>query len=268
MKNHRTSFISHHSIEKMISLSSADSESALESLAKRISSNSYIVFFTGAGVSAESGVPTFRSVDGLWEKFKPEELANFDSFMKNPALVQSWYRHRAEIVNSVKPNRGHMAMADMESKVATCAVITQNVDNLHQRAGSKEVIELHGNILRNYCIDCEVQFDGQFLIENGESTLCTCGGLVRPDVVWFGEMLPANSFQIAEKHARKCDLFISVGTSGIVYPAAGLPGLAKSSGAFLVEINTEVTDLSFLMDVTFQGKSGEILPKLMPLLKS
>ena len=268
MKNHRTSFISHHSLEKMISLSSADSESALESLAKRISSNSYIVFFTGAGVSAESGVPTFRSVDGLWEKFKPEELANFNSFMKNPALVQAWYRHRAEIVNSVKPNRGHMAMADMESKVATCAVITQNVDNLHQRAGSKEVIELHGNILRNYCIDCEVQFDGQFLIENGESTLCTCGGLVRPDVVWFGEMLPANSFQIAEKHARKCDLFISVGTSGIVYPAAGLPGLAKSSGAFLVEINTEVTDLSFLMDVTFQGKSGEILPKLMPLLKS
>ena len=252
----------------MISLSSADSESALESLAKRISSNSYIVFFTGAGVSAESGVPTFRSVDGLWEKFKPEELANFDSFMKNPALVQSWYRHRAEIVNSVKPNRGHMAMADMESKVATCAVITQNVDNLHQQAGSKDVIELHGNILRNYCIDCEVQFDGQFLIENGESTLCTCGGLVRPDVVWFGEVLPANSFQIAEKHARKCDLFISVGTSGIVYPAAGLPGLAKSSGAFLVEINTEVTDLSFLMDVTFQGKSGEILPKLMPLLKS
>ena len=268
MKNHRTSFISYHSLEKMISLSSADSESALESLAKRISSNSYIVFFTGAGVSAESGVPTFRSVDGLWEKFKPEELANFDSFMKNPALVQAWYRHRAEIVNSVKPNRGHMAMADMESKVATCAVITQNVDNLHQRAGSKEVIELHGNILRNYCIDCEVQFDGQFFMENDESTLCTCGGLVRPDVVWFGEMLPANSFQIAEKHARKCDLFISVGTSGIVYPAAGLPGLAKSSGAFLVEINTEVTDLSFLMDVTFQGKSGEILPKLMPLLKS
>ena len=268
MKNHRTSFVSYHSLEKRISFSSADTELTLESLAKRITSNSYIVFLTGAGVSAESGVPTFRCAEGLWVKFKPEELANFNSYMKNPALVQTWYRHRAEIVNNVKPNPGHMVMADMESKVATCAVITQNVDNLHQRAGSKEVIELHGNILRNYCIDCEAQFDGQFLIENGESTLCTCGGLVRPDVVWFGEMLPANSFQIAEKHARKCDLFISVGTSGIVYPAAGLPGLAKSSGAFLVEINTEVTDLSFLMDVTFQGKSGEILPKLMPLLKS
>ena len=268
MKNHRTSFISYQSLEKMISLSSADPKSALESLSKRISSNSYIVFLTGAGVSAESGVPTFRSDDGLWEKFKPEELANFDSFMKNAALVQAWYQHRAEIVNNVKPNLGHMVMADMESKVATCVVITQNVDNLHQRAGSREVIELHGNILRNYCIDCGIQFDGDLCIENSETTLCKCGGLVRPDVVWFGEMLPAHSFQMAEKHARKCDLFISVGTSGVVYPAAGLPGLAKSSGAFLVEINTEMTDLSSLMDVTFQGKSGEILPRLMSLLKS
>jgi len=268
VKNHRTSFISHHSIEKMNLFSSADTKSILDSLEKRITSNSYIVFLTGAGVSSESGVPTFRSADGLWGKFKPEELANFNSFMKNPALVQAWYRHRAEIVNNVKPNRGHMAMADIESKVATCVVITQNVDNLHQRAGSREVIELHGNILRNYCIDCGMQFDGGLCIENGETTLCKCGGLVRPDVVWFGEMLPAHSFQMAEKHARKCDLFISVGTSGVVYPAAGLPDLAKSSGAFLVEINTEMTDLSSLMDVTFQGKSGEILPRLMSLLKS
>ena len=268
MKNHRTSFISRHSLEKMVSFSYSDTESTLDSLAKRLTSNSYIVFLTGAGVSAESGVPTFRSVDGFWEKFKPEELAHFNSFIKNPALVQAWYQHRVEIVNNVKPNKGHMAMASMESKVATCVVITQNVDNLHQRAGSREVIELHGNILRNYCIDCGMQFDGGLCIENGETTLCKCGGLVRPDVVWFGEMLPANSFRMAEKHARKCDLFISVGTSGVVYPAAGLPGLAKSSGAFLVEINTEVTDLSSLMDVTFQGKSGEILPKLMSLLKS
>ena len=248
--------------------SSSDTKLALDSLEKRITSNSYIVFLTGAGVSSESGVPTFRSADGLWGKFKPEELANFNSFMKNPALVQAWYRHRAEIVNNVKPNRGHMAMADLESKVSTCVVITQNVDNLHQRAGSREVIELHGNILRNYCIDCGMQFDGGLCIENGETTLCKCGGLVRPDVVWFGEMLPANSFRMAEKHARKCDLFISGGTSGVVYPAAGLPGLAKSFGAFLVEINTEITDLSSLMDVTFQGKSGEILPRLMSLLKS
>ena len=268
MKNHRTSFISRHSLEKMVSFSYSDTESTLDSLAKRLNSNSYIVFLTGAGVSAESGVPTFRSVDGFWEKFKPEELAHFNSFIKNPALVQAWYQHRVEIVNNVKPNKGHMAMASMESKVATCVVITQNVDNLHQRAGSREVIELHGNILRNYCIDCGMQFDGGLCIENGETTLCKCGGLVRPDVVWFGEMLPANSFRMAEKHARKCDLFISVGTSGVVYPAAGLPGLAKSSGAFLVEINTEVTDLSSLMDVTFQGKSGEILPRLMSLLKS
>ena len=268
MKNHRTSFISRHSLEKMVSFSYSDTESTLDSLAKRLTSNSYIVFLTGAGVSAESGVPTFRSVDGFWEKFKPEELAHFNSFIKNPALVQAWYQHRVEIVNNVKPNKGHMAMASMESKVATCVVITQNVDNLHQRAGSREVIELHGNILRNYCIDCGMQFDGGLCIENGETTLCTCGGLVRPDVVWFGEMLPANSFRMAEKHARKCDLFISVGTSGVVYPAAGLPGLAKSSGAFLVEVNTEVTDLSSLMDVTFQGKSGEILPRLMSLLKS
>ena len=268
MKNHRTSFISRHSLEKMVSFSYSDTESTLDSLAKRLTSNSYIVFLTGAGVSAESGVPTFRSVDGFWEKFKPEELAHFNSFIKNPALVQAWYQHRVEIVNNVKPNKGHMAMASMESKVATCVVITQNVDNLHQRAGSREVIELHGNILRNYCIDCGMQFDGGLCTENGETTLCKCGGLVRPDVVWFGEMLPANSFRMAEKHARKCDLFISVGTSGVVYPAAGLPGLAKSSGAFLVEINTEVTDLSSLMDVTFQGKSGEILPRLMSLLKS
>ena len=252
----------------MVSFSYSDTESTLDSLAKRLTSNSYIVFLTGAGVSAESGVPTFRSVDGFWEKFRPEELAHFNSFIKNPALVQAWYQHRVEIVYNVKPNKGHMAMASMESKVATCVVITQNVDNLHQRAGSREVIELHGNILRNYCIDCGMQFNGGLCIENGETTLCKCGGLVRPDVVWFGEMLPANLFRMAEKHARKCDLFISVGTSGVVYPAAGLPGLAKSFGAFLVEINTEMTDLSSLMDVTFQGKSGEILPRLMSLLKS
>ena len=268
MKNHLTPFSSSHPLTRMISSSSAGTEPALDSLAKRMTSDSYVVFLTGAGVSAESGVPTFRSSDGLWKKFKPEELANFNAFIKNPVLVQSWYRHRTEIVENVKPNRGHFAMAEIESKVDKFAVITQNVDNLHQRAGCEEVIELHGNIFRSYCIDCKEQFDVQLFSENGEPIICRCGGLVRPDVVWFGEILPIDAFRLAETHARKCDLFISVGTSGVVYPAAGLSSLAKSSGAFLAEINTEPTELSSIMDVTFQGKSGEILPELISLLES
>ncbi|MBD3274534.1 MAG: NAD-dependent protein deacylase, partial [Candidatus Marinimicrobia bacterium] len=150
-----------------------------------------IVALTGAGISAESGVPTFRGEEGLWKKLKPEELANFDAFIENPQRVTEWYEHRRDIIDNVKPNAGHYALAEMENIFPNVSVITQNVDGLHQKAGSTNVVELHGNIYRNYCIDCGKRYDyGNMVSFNGTPTCEECGGLIRPDVVWFGEMLP------------------------------------------------------------------------------
>lgn len=243
-------------------------EASQERVADRITPESCVVFLTGAGVSAESGVPTFRGEDGIWNNFRPEELANFDSFLRNPARVQSWYRHRSEIVTSVQPNAGHIAIADLQWKVNACVVITQNVDNLHQRAGSETVIELHGSILRNYCIECGEPYHGDFNQKDSSVITCPCGGTVRPDVVWFGETLPENTFRAAEEQTGQSDIFLVVGTSGVVYPAAGLVHLAKESGAFLVEVNIQPTELTPLMDVSLFGKSGEILPGIVERLEA
>lgn len=227
-----------------------------------------VCVLTGAGVSAESGVPTFRGDDGLWKKFRPEELANFASFMKNPDLVWEWYHYRRKLIHEVLPNAGHVALAAMQDIVPDFTLVTQNVDNLHSRAGSRNVVELHGNIMRNYCIEC-----GLFAMESEQHTSdrvprCEhCGGLLRPDVVWFGELLPQGAFQKAVEAAQRCDLFLLVGTSGIVYPAASIPGIAREIGAFVVEINPERTDLSPGMSETLLGPSGAILPGLYSIMK-
>lgn len=221
-----------------------------------------IVVFTGAGISAESGIPTFRDKDGLWQKLKPEELANFNAFLRNPDLVTEWYSHRRKIMHDVKPNSGHYAIAELEKYFERFAVITQNIDNLHRRAGSKNVFELHGNIERNYCIKCKKFYD---LGDNypDKAIYCDCGGLIRPDVVWFGEMLPEDEYEGAVKAAKTCDICFSVGTSAVVFPAAYIPIYAKQSGAFLVEINPNRTDISYMADVVLQGKAGEILPAIV-----
>jgi NAD-dependent deacetylase len=208
-------------------------------------------------------VPTFRGEGGLWKKFKPEELANFDAFLRNPDLVWEWYNYRKEIISTIQPNPGHFSIAALERLVPRVAVITQNVDNLHRRAGSTTVYELHGNIERNYCIGCGREFTDQELVHFTAAPRCLCGGFIRPGVVWFGEMLPEEQWSASERAAETADVFLAIGTSAVVYPAASLPLTAKRAGAYVVEINLEQTEFSRFADEVLLGKSGEILPRLV-----
>ena len=221
-----------------------------------------IVFFTGAGISAESGIPTFRGKDGIWNKLKPEELANFNAFIRNPQMVWEWYNHRKKIVNQAKPNVAHIAIAEMQNLFEEVTVVTQNIDNLHRRAGSKNIFELHGNIERNYCINCKTFYNEELDFSEGVPK-CKCGGLIRPDVVWFGEYLPEDQFSGGEKASLNCDMFFVVGTSAVVYPAAGLIQVAKQAGAFIVEVNIEETEITSLCNQSFFGEAGKILPGIV-----
>jgi len=233
-----------------------------KNLIEKLKESKSVVFFTGAGISAESGIPTFRGKDGIWNKLKPEELANFDSFLKNPELIWEWYSHRKKIIHESKPNAGHIAIAEAQNIFTEVTVVTQNIDNLHRRAGSKTVYELHGNIERNYCIKCKTFYSEELDFSKGVPK-CKCGGLIRPDVVWFGEYLPEDQFDAAEKAARNCDVFFIVGTSAVVYPAASLVFIAKQNGAYLVEVNIEKTEISEIVDLSFYEPSGKILSELM-----
>jgi NAD-dependent deacetylase len=227
-----------------------------------------VAVLTGAGISAESGVPTFRDPGGLWARFKPEELANFDAFMKNPDLVWEWYSHRREVISSVQPNPGHFALVEMEAMFNEFTLITQNVDNLHARAGSANIIELHGNIERSFCVDCKRWYSDIEAPPSVTGPRCDCGGLIRPDVVWFGEMLPQEAIRKATEAAEKADIFFSIGTSGEVYPAAQLPSIARRNGAYVVEINPGPTAISFQMTECLNGPSGVILPQIMELIRA
>ncbi|MFZ1291095.1 MAG: NAD-dependent deacylase [Melioribacteraceae bacterium] len=226
-----------------------------------------LLFFTGAGISAESGISTFRGKDGLWNKLKPEELANFNAFMKNPDMVWEWYQYRRKIVEESQPNKGHLAIAELQNFYEVF-VATQNVDNLHAKAGSNNIEELHGSIVRNFCIDCKTFYEHQdFMFDNKVPRCPKCNGMIRPDVVWFGENLRGNAFPNSEKNAKKCDICFIVGTTGIVYPAAYIPFTAKEYGAYLVEINIEPTEMTYNVDYSIMGKAGEILPEILELLK-
>lgn len=227
----------------------------------------HVAVLTGAGISAESGVPTFRGKDGLWKKFRAEELATVDAFMDNPTLVWEWYLHRRELMNDVKPNPGHYCLVEMEKHYSDFTLITQNVDGLHYRAGSRKVLELHGNISRNKCFSCNRPFDGPISLETGQLPRCDCGGKIRPDVVWFGEMLPEAALNGAFDASCRAELFFSIGTSALVHPAASMPLVAKRNGAFLVEINLEPTPLTEYCDFSLHGPSGEILPAILDILK-
>jgi len=221
-----------------------------------------IVFFTGAGISSESGIPTFRGKDGIWNKLRPEELANFDAFIRNPDMVWEWYNHRKKIIHKAQPNAAHLTIAEMQNYFKDVIVVTQNIDNLHRRAGSNTIFELHGNIERNFCINCKKFLNKELDFSVGVPK-CDCGGLIRPDVVWFGEYLPEDQFLGGEKAAINADVFFVVGTSAVVYPAAGLVYTAKQSGAMVVEVNIEETALSSIADYSFFGKAGEILPGIL-----
>jgi len=228
----------------------------------KIKSAESVVFFTGAGISAESGIPTFRGKDGIWNKLKPEELANFDAFLRNPELIWEWYNHRKRIIHESKPNAGHIAIAAMQNIFPKVSVITQNIDNLHRRAGSRIIYELHGNIERNYCIECRTFYNEELDFSKGVPK-CKCGGLIRPDVVWFGEYLPEDQLEASEKAARQSDVFFVVGTSAVVYPAANLIFTAKQNGAYLAEINIEGTEISGIVDISFCEKAGSVLQQIL-----
>ncbi|VAX18608.1 NAD-dependent protein deacetylase of SIR2 family [hydrothermal vent metagenome] len=237
-------------------------------LIEKLKSAKSVLFFTGAGISAESGIDTFRGKNGLWNKMKPQELASFDGFMSNPNLVWEWYQYRRKILKGTGPNPGHLAIAEFEKYIDKVTVVTQNVDNLHFRAGSSNILELHGNIERNYCIDCKTYYGMDDFLDVDEAPKCPkCGGMIRPDVVWFGENLPQNIFAEAEKIAKESDICFVVGTSAVVFPAAYIPISAKEGGSYVVEINIEPTEITNSVDYSLTGKSGEILPELLKQLK-
>lgn len=245
-------------------------ESSRIELASRLSRAASVAVLTGAGISAESGIPTFRDEGGLWDRFKPEELANVRSFLQNPELVQKWYEHRRIVARERAPNPGHMALAELEALVDDFTLITQNVDDLHRRAGSRNVIELHGNITRSYCIECERRAGDKVMhpIAEGARAVCPdCGGLIRPDVVWFGEMLPEGAMENAYAAAERADVFLSVGTSAVVYPAAGIPLRARECGAYVAEINIERSAIADALDGVVLGKAGEVLVDLLQVVK-
>jgi NAD-dependent deacetylase len=224
---------------------------------------SSIAVLTGAGVSAESGVPTFRGNHGLWKQIRAEELATPGAFARDPKLVWEWYDWRRGLIAQAKPNPGHYALAAAESRARKFTLITQNVDGLHELAGSRNVLRLHGSIWMTRCVECGREREDRRTPLPEIPPRCECGGMLRPGVVWFGEALPEKIWLEAEKAARSADLFLLIGTSAVVYPAAGLATIAKSAGARVVEINIEETGLSGGIDEFLQGPSGELLPQLM-----
>ncbi len=233
-------------------------------LIHRLRAARHIAVLTGAGVSAESGIPTFRDAQvGLWARYRPEDLATPEAFERNPKLVWDWYAWRREIVRGAQPNPGHYALADMQQRVPQFSLITQNVDGYHQLAGSTAVIELHGNIMRARCSREEVVID-QWAAPAGTPPRCPhCSAPLRPDVVWFGEMLPPAALEAAAQAANTCDVFFSVGTSSLVEPAASLARVALQRGAAVVEINPAITPLTARATFVLHGASGEILPALV-----
>jgi NAD-dependent deacetylase len=225
----------------------------------------HVCVLTGAGVSAESGVPTFREAqDGLWAKYEPQDLATPEAFLADPVLIWRWYRWRRDMVAAVEPNPGHYAIAQLADLVPRLTLVTQNVDNLHQRSGSRGVIQFHGNIFEDRCFA-----DGT--LQHGDEAsavpICTeCGSNLRPGVVWFGEAIPEHALNESCAAAIDCDVFLSVGTSSLVYPAAGLADLAKQNGATVAEINPNPTMNAANFDFALSGKSGVVLPELVNCL--
>ncbi len=274
-------------------------------LIRRLRKAKRVVAFTGAGISAESGVPTFRGQEGLWARYRPEDLARYEAFVADSELVWDWYTYRRKLILETKPNPGHEALVEMERYLGPGAftLVTQNVDGLHERAGSKNLLELHGNLFRSYCIDCGTDHPELVLTEPGTAPRCDCGlaqrrqaragdtrggsawaspcdpdgpgaqapqggakGLIRPGVVWFGEGLPGDILQSAVQAATEADVFFTIGTSAVVYPAAGLVEQAARAGAHVVEINPEPSALASVADETIQGPAGEVLPALVAIV--
>jgi NAD-dependent deacetylase len=225
-----------------------------------------VCVLTGAGVSAESGVPTFRASDGLWEGHHIEDVASPFGFARDPRLVWNFYNLRRANVKTVKPNPGHHALVELEKRWDNrFTLVTQNVDGLHRSAGSKNLLEIHGSLYRTRCTGCEEVVD-QGLSSLPELPQCACGAMLRPDIVWFHEALPIDIWEAAQMAAAECDVLLVVGTSAVVHPAASLVPIAKRSrnrGAIVIEVNLSRTEASDLADIGLYGPSGEVLPRLV-----
>jgi NAD-dependent deacetylase len=222
-----------------------------------------VAALTGAGVSAESGVPTFRGNNGLWKQYRAEDLATPEAFERDPKLVWEWYDWRRCLIANAKPNAGHYALAELERQVPSFTLITQNVDDLHDAAGSRNVLKVHGSIWIVRCTMCGKERVDRTAPLPDLPPRCECGAILRPGVVWFGEALPPDVWQQAERAAAAADLFLVIGTSAVVYPSAGLASIAKRAGAKVVEINIVDTPLSIWIDESLRGPSAELLPQLM-----
>jgi NAD-dependent deacetylase len=246
-------------------------DSSLEAAAHLLRRAKRVVCLTGAGASAESGVATFRdSEDGLWSRVDPQVLASQEGFAANPGMVWQWYMHRLMAVERAQPNRGHRTLAELEERWPFFTVVTQNVDDLHERGGSRHVLHLHGRITRFRCNVCA--FEHELLPQEKHATrpprCFSCGGAVRPDVVWFGEPLPQRVLDKAWHESERSDVLLVIGTSGVVYPAAHLPIVAQQHGARVIEINPATTTLTERADIYLPGRSGVLLPRLLQLVNA
>ena len=236
---------------------------ALEQAREWLAGATAVAVLTGAGISAESGIPTFRGAGGLWKEYKPEDLATPEAFARDPRLVWEWYNWRRERIATAVPNAAHRALVDLEIRKPRFTLITQNVDGLHDLAGSGKILKLHGDIWRMRCTQCGANFPNRRVPLPKIPPHCACGGLARPGVVWFGEPLPEGMMQEAEHAAASAQVFLVIGTSATVYPAASLIPHAKKAGARVIEINPEPGPLSGLADSVFAGPAGEWLPQLL-----
>ncbi len=242
--------------------------SAIDDARALLSGAARVVVFTGAGVSAESGIPTFRdALTGLWSRYDPYALATREGFAADPALVWRWYAARRDAVRAASPNAAHRAIASMQHGRET-HVVTQNVDGLHARAGARDVVELHGNLTRACCFaSCGWSGDADALAtvdERVPPSCPACGAPARPDVVWFGEMLPAEAWDRAEAACARADACLVVGTSGLVRPAADLPRIARDGGAHVIVVGPDDSELDPLAHVVLRGKAGDVVPMLVP----
>ncbi len=242
-------------------MQAVENQSISRELRERFATATNVLVLTGAGVSAESGVPTFRGGGNtaVWKGLPFDVISSARMVQSDLPAVWDWFDYRRNLLKPLEPNAAHMEITRWQERFAQCTVVTQNIDGLHQKAGSRDVIELHGSIWRSRCVECESRFE---IAPAGlrPDACIDCGNNLRPDVVLFGEVLPAGAFELAAAKAAECELCFVVGTSGLVYPAAGIPEIARSAGAYLCEVNPERTPLSNLCDQVLTGKAGELLP--------
>ena len=238
------------------------SASDLGIVKERLAAARSITILTGAGISADSGVPTFRGTDGLWRNFRADHLATPEAFERDPRLVWEWYNWRRELIATKQPNDAHKAIAELERRCPDFWLITQNVDGLHQEAGSRKLSEIHGNLWTVRCTACGMITNNRDVPIAILPSCARCGSLLRPHIVWFGESLFTDDLDCCSRALTRCDVLLVIGTSGIVYPAAGFTSVAKEAGAFVAEINPDSTPQSSLVDVSLQGRAKDLVPLL------